>query len=200
MAYVKLIQPKMRRRPVDSDIKLHMSPPLGLLTIANILRNEHQVVIENENIRELNMEEIPDIVGISITVDVYPRAVQIAKYYRERGAVVVAGGIHISTALSTVDADLFDVLCVGAAEGTWPEIMEDYEKGCLKKIYRCRRLTTGELVSPAYDLVKSSDYLYCNIIHTSRGVLSGAIFATTAEVNSNSSTGISMWSLMRSVP
>ena len=169
MAYVKLIQPKMLKRPVDTGLKLHMSPPLGILTIANILRDKHKIKIENENIREIDFSDVPDVVGISITVDALPRAIEIAKSFREKGAIVVAGGIHITTALNTIDEDLFDVFCVGAAEGTWPQIMEDYENGTLKKVYRCKRLTTQDLVSPAYDLIDPKDYLYCNIIHTSRG-------------------------------
>ena len=169
MAYVKLIQPKMLKRPVDTGLKLHMSPPLGILTIANILRDKHKIKIENENIREIDFSDVPDVVGISITVDALPRAIEIAKSFREKGAIVVAGGIHITTALNTIDEDLFDVFCVGAAEGTWPQIMEDYENGTLKKVYRCKRLTTQDLVNPAYDLIDPKDYLYCNIIHTSRG-------------------------------
>ena len=169
MAYVKLIQPKMLKRPVDTGLKLHMSPPLGILTIANILRDKHKIKIENENISEIDFSDVPDVVGISITVDALPRAIEIAKSFREKGAIVVAGGIHITTALNTIDEDLFDVFCVGAAEGTWPQIMEDYENGTLKKVYRCKRLTTQDLVSPAYDLIDPKDYLYCNIIHTSRG-------------------------------
>ena len=169
LAYVKLIQPGMRKRPVDTDLKTHMSPPLGILTIANIIRDKHKVVIENENIRAINFNDVPDIVGISITVDGLPRATEIARCYRKMGAVVVAGGIHISTALSTVDQSLFDVFCVGAAEGTWPQIMADYENGCLKKVYRCKLLKPSDIVPPAYDMIDSKDYLYCNIIHTSRG-------------------------------
>ena len=48
--YIKLVQPGMIKRPMDTDLKLHMAPPLGLLTVANILRGEHRVVLENENI------------------------------------------------------------------------------------------------------------------------------------------------------
>ena len=52
--YIKLIQPKMLRRPMDSSIKSRMSPPLGLMTIAAMLRDRHKIVIENENIRPIN--------------------------------------------------------------------------------------------------------------------------------------------------
>ena len=168
--YIKLIQPKMKKRPMDTDIKIHMAPPLGLLTIVNLVREDHRVSLENENIREINYKDKPDIVGISITVDTLPRAVEIAKKFRENGAVVVAGGIHITTAYDTVPQESFDVLCVGAAEGTWPDIIKDYENGTLKPIYKCNKDFSGEdIVSPAYDFLEKDKYLYCNVIHTSRG-------------------------------
>ena len=94
--YIKLVQPRMIKRPMDTDLKLHMAPPLGLLTIAGILRGKHRVVLENENIERICYDDKPDIVGISVTVDSLPRAVKIAKRFRERGAIVVAGGIYLN--------------------------------------------------------------------------------------------------------
>ncbi len=167
--YIKLIQPKMKKRPMDTDIKTHMAPPLGLLTIANMFRKEHTVVLENENIEKIHYDK-PDLVGISVTVDVLPRAIEIAKKFREQGCIVIAGGIHITTATDTIPGNCFDVLCVGAAEGTWPDIINDYQNGALKYIYRCRsKLTGNDIVPPAYDFVDKKKYLYCNVIHTSRG-------------------------------
>lgn len=167
--YVKLIQPRMHKRPMDTDIKIHMSPPLGLLTVANLLRGAHRVVLENENIQEISFDDRPDVVGISVTLDVLPRAIEIARRFRQKGCKVVAGGIHITTASETIPENAFDVLCIGQAEGTWPEIMRDMERGTLQKIYRCRPLMPEELVSPAYDMLTTAPYLYCNIVHTSRG-------------------------------
>lgn len=167
--YIKLIQPKMKKRPMDTELKIRMSPSLGLLTVANILRSEHTVVLENENIKKITYDK-PDIVGITVTVDTLPAAIKIAKVFRENGSIVVAGGIHITTAFDTIPEDSFDVLCVGAAEGTWEHIVKDYELGKLEKIYMCDKSISGkDIVSPAYDMIKSSEYLYCNIIHTSRG-------------------------------
>ena len=148
--YIKLIQPKMKKRPMDTDLKTHMAPPLGLLTIANLLRGDHKVALENENIERIQYDR-PDIVGISVTVDVLPRAIEIAHEFRKQGAIVVAGGIHITTAPETIPEDAFDVLCIGAAEGTWPDIIRDYQKGTLKSVYRCARPLQGsEIVPPAY--------------------------------------------------
>ena len=86
--YIKLIQPRMRKRPMDTDIKLHMAPPLGLLTIAGLLRKDHRVVIENENVEDLCFDDHPDLVGITVTVDAFPRAVEIARRFRAAGSLV----------------------------------------------------------------------------------------------------------------
>lgn len=81
---VKLIQPRMLKRPMDTDLKIRMSPHLGLLTVANIIRHDCEVTIENENIRPIDFDDVPDLVGIAVTVDVLPRAIEIASIYRQK--------------------------------------------------------------------------------------------------------------------
>lgn len=168
--YIKLIQPRMEKRPMDTDIKTHMSPPLGLYTIANMLRNRHTVSVENENTGIIRLSDRPDAVGISVTVDTFPRAVRIARYFRKRGIPVIAGGIYVTTAYNFIPKGCFDALCIGAAELTWNNIADDLQNGCLKPVYRCPGTMTGaDIISPAYDMIKRDKYLYCNIVHTSRG-------------------------------
>ena len=132
--YIKLIQPLMHRRPMDTDIKNRMSPPLGLYTIANMFRAEHRVKVENENVCNIDFDDSPDIVGISVNVDSLPRAIEIATKFRSRGIPVVAGGILITTATKFIPEDAFDALCVGAAEGTWRDIVSDLQAKKLSKI------------------------------------------------------------------
>lgn len=168
--YIKLIQPKMHKRPMDTDMKIRMSPPLGLYTIANMFRENHRISVENENIRDITFDDCPDIVGVSVNVDSLPRAIEIAGRFRSQGIPVVAGGILITTAKNFIPNDAFDVLCVGSAEGTWPQIIQDLKNNSLQREYRCIRDIAGKnIVPPAYDMIKRTDYLYCNIIHTSRG-------------------------------
>ena len=166
---IKLIQPKMIMRPMDTRLKTRMAPSLALLTIANMIHKEHTVIIENENIEDINFDEAVDIVGITVTVDVFPRAIEIAKIYQSKGIPVVAGGIHI-TAFPEQTKKYFDIVAVGLAEKTWPDIIRDFQNGKLKKIYRCNGEIKGsEIVSPGYHLIDTKKYLYCNIISTSRG-------------------------------
>ena len=168
--HIKLIQPKMHMRPMDTHLKTRMSPPLGLYTIAAMFRDSHKVTVENENVQDLTMDDRPDIVGISVNVDSLPRALEISDAYRSRGIPVVLGGIMPTLAPEMVPEDSVDAICIGAAEGTWPDIISDLGSGSLKKVYRCSRALKGEnIVPPAYDLIPKSDYLYSNIFHTSRG-------------------------------
>ena len=157
-------------RPMDTHIKNRMSPPLGLYTIANMFRDEHEVVIENENIQKLDLTDHPDIVGISVNVDSLPRALEIASEYKLKGAPVVLGGILPTMAPEMIPDGCVDVICIGAAEGTWRDIVKDVQSRSLKKVYRCSHQLSGkDIISPAYDLIPKSNYLYSNILHTSRG-------------------------------
>lgn len=159
----------MSMRPMDTELKTRMSPSLGLFTVAALLYQEHQVIIENENIEEINYIEAVDLVGITVTVDVMQRAIAIAQRFQQRGIPVVAGGIHI-TADPAQAQQYFDVVCVGIAEKTWPAIVKDFENGVLKKQYHCQEaISPSDLVSPAYHLMDRHKYLYSNIVSTSRG-------------------------------
>lgn len=166
---IELIQPKMNKRPMDTDLKTRMAPSLALLTIAKMFYQEHKVILENENIEEINYSEQVDIVGITVTVDVMPRAIEIAGKFKKIGIPVVAGGIHI-TAYPESSIPYFDAVCVGMAESTWPQIIEDLKNHSLKRIYRCKDGIRGEeIVSPAYNFIDRSKYLFTNIVSTSRG-------------------------------
>lgn len=166
---VTLIQPLMHMRPMDTELKTRMSPSLGLLTVAQTIRNSNDITIINENVDErVDFDTPTDIVGITVTVDTLPRAAKIAEEFRSRGVPVVAGGIQITCCPESARG-LFDALCIGFAEGTWPDIMSDLEAGSLKPEYSCIRLAPEQSLSPAYDLIDSSKYLFVNVVSTGRG-------------------------------
>lgn len=166
---IKLIQPKMIQRPMDTKLKTRMSPSLGLLTLANLTPKEHDLIIENENVEDIDFDEHVDLVAITVTVDVMNRAVEIAKEFQQRGITVVAGGIHITSDPESA-INSFDVIAVGMAERIWGEILRDKEKDELKKVYYDMEMIEGkEIVSPKYSSIDNNKYLYTNIISTSRG-------------------------------
>lgn len=164
-----LIQPMMRMRPMDTTLKTRMSPSLGLLTVAQAIRNESDIRLLNENVGDkINYDEAADIIGITVTVDTLPRAIEIAREYRKRGVKVVAGGIQVTCCPESAKGH-FDVICIGYGEKTWPQIITDFKAGKLKESYSCIRILPEEILSPAYDLLDHSKYLYVNVVNASRG-------------------------------
>lgn len=166
---IKLIQPAMLPRPMDTKLKTRMSPSLALLTLANLTPKEHEVIIENENVEDIDFNETIDLVAITVTVDVMNRAVEIAKEFQKRGVKVIAGGIHI-----TADPDgainSFDAIIVGMAERVWSKVLKDIENNSIKKkYYDMENISGKEIVSPKYEIIDNKKYLYTNIISTSRG-------------------------------
>ena len=134
---IVLIQPKMRMRPMDTTLKTRMSPSLGLLTVANVIREGNEVSYLNENVEDCDFQHVEaDVVGITVTVDTLMRAADIAAIFRKRGIPVVAGGIQITSDPESAEG-LFDSLCIGFAEKTWPAILADLQLGSLKSRYAC---------------------------------------------------------------
>lgn len=166
---IVLIQPKMNKRPMDTDLKTRMAPPLSLLTLMGLTPEGHEVIMVNENVEKIDYTCGAELVGITITLDVMPRAVEIAEEFHRLGIPVVAGGIHVTSSPDECRG-YFDAICIGAAERIWARMIEDAEEGRLQQVYHDMTDFRGEeIASPAYHRIDKNRYLYTNIITTSRG-------------------------------
>jgi radical SAM superfamily enzyme YgiQ (UPF0313 family) len=166
---IKLISPKMSLRPMDTELKRRMSPPLSLVILASLTPPGHEVWIEDENIRRVSFSDHPDLVGITVNVDTAFRAVEISEMYRKRGIRVIFGGIYSSAEPERL-LEHCDALCIGEAEELWHGILEDAVSDNLKKIYQHTGVTDLTKVPfPDWKFIRGNDYMYHNIIVTSRG-------------------------------
>lgn len=166
---IKLIQPRMSLRPMDSEFKRLMSPSMSLLALAALTPLEHDLSIEDENVQELNLIDNPDLVGITVNVDTSQRAYEIAKVYRSRDIPVVFGGIHVS-ANPKEALKYADVVCIGEAEKVWAQILADTREGRLQGVYQSTEAVDPTIIPvPRWEAIDSNPYLYTNIIVASRG-------------------------------
>ena len=169
MMKILLIHRKMNKRPMDTELKVRMAPSLALLTLMRLTPDGHKTVFLDENIEEIDFTRDADIVGITVTLDVMPRAIRIAEIFRQRGIPVVAGGIHV-TCDPQACLPYFDAICIGLAERIWRRIVEDAAGKRLKRIYHDMANFRGdEIASPKYDAIDTGKYLYTNVVTTSRG-------------------------------
>ncbi|MCL2486650.1 MAG: B12-binding domain-containing radical SAM protein [Oscillospiraceae bacterium] len=166
---ILLIQPKMNKRPMDTDLKTRMSPPLGLFTLLSLTPEGHETRIINENVEKVPYHYPADLVGITVTLDVFPRACEIAAKFQSRGVPVVAGGIHVTCSPEEC-LPYFDAICVGPAERVWAKMISDAVSRNLRKVYHDAENFRGEEIAPPkYEAIDRKKYLYTNVVTTSRG-------------------------------
>lgn len=167
--WIKLISPRMSRRPMDTGWKTRMSPPLALLTLAALTPEPHRITLEDENIERPRPDESPDLVGITVKADTFDRACAIAKDYRARRIPVVFGGIH-PTACPDECAPHADAVVVGEAEPLWDPILRDVQAGTLRPRYQAAApVDIASAPVPRWDLLRGKDYLFTNTITAGRG-------------------------------
>jgi radical SAM superfamily enzyme YgiQ (UPF0313 family) len=154
---------------MDSAWKTQMSPPLSLLVLGALTPLEHEVVVEDENVERLTFNDEPDLVGITVKVDTVARSRQITDEYRSKGIPVVWGGIY-PTLCPEQCMPYADAVVVGEAEILWPELLRDFETGCLKSLYRNQSaVDMAAIPVPRWALMRGNRYLFTNILRIGRG-------------------------------
>ena len=152
------------------QVKYSLFPPLSLLTIAGMTPEEkYDVTVRDEHVEKIDDGRSYDIVGMTVYISSAKRSYQLADMYRRRGAKVVLGGIH-PTSMPEEAAQHADAICMGPAEPVWPQILRDFEKGRLGKIYKGECRGSASLVPLAKrGLMNRKAYLVKNTMVLSRG-------------------------------
>src|SRR5215210_972250 len=96
---VKLILPALTeaKSPFFRPIKYSLFPPLGLATLASYLDPDDEATLQDEHVETLELDDAPDLVVLQVYITSAYRAYEIADRYRERGAYVVMGGLHVTS-------------------------------------------------------------------------------------------------------
>jgi radical SAM superfamily enzyme YgiQ (UPF0313 family) len=152
------------------QIKYSLFPPLSLLTLAGLIpEEEYRLLVRDEHIEDVIVDDEVDLVVMTVYVSSAKRAYQISDLYRARGAKVLLGGIHPTTAPHEAMLHA-DSICVGPAESVFRQMLEDYEKGSLQRCYEGDRTIDLSAIPVARrDLMNPNRYLVRNTIVTSRG-------------------------------
>jgi radical SAM superfamily enzyme YgiQ (UPF0313 family) len=159
-------------RPGDEHyrlLKYSQFPPLGLMTLAGLTPDDWEITIRDEHVESSEVDGDVDLVGIQTYISSAPRAYELARRWRMRGAKVVLGGLH-PTSMPWEAGEHADAVCIGPAETVWGRILDDCEHGRLEKFYRGRCEGSAALVPlPRRDLMNPRAYLVRHTMVTSRG-------------------------------
>ena len=157
---------------VDRNRIVASLPSLGLLTLAGLTPARFQV--EYHEIADLKkMSELPadfDLVAISTFTAQLKESYEVADFYVARGIPVVMGGITVSSLPEETSQNCTSVV-VGEGEPLWPQVLNDFDTGRLRPVYREARPGKYDLSDapmPRFDLLNPDKYNRLTI-QTSRG-------------------------------
>ena len=167
---VKMILPALTEAesPFWRPIKYSLFPPLGLATLAAYLSPDDEIDLQDQHIEKLNLDDEPDLVVIQVYITNAYRAYRIADDYRDKGAYVILGGLHV-TALPDEAALHADSIFLGPAEESFPRFLKDFRNKTPQKIYRSSIRTLQNMPVVRRDLIKRHKYLVPNSIVVTRG-------------------------------
>ncbi|MDR0417012.1 MAG: B12-binding domain-containing radical SAM protein [Propionibacteriaceae bacterium] len=135
-------------------------PKLSAMVLGALTPSNYEFVYVDEDVERVDYDSPVDLVGITCMTSQSPRAYRIAGEFRKRGVPVVIGGIHTAVRTEEVAANC-DAMVIGEAESIWPILLEDFEKGALKPLYRSSDYPpVTKLTSPRFDIIKHDRYIH----------------------------------------
>jgi radical SAM superfamily enzyme YgiQ (UPF0313 family) len=133
-------------------------PNLSMPTVAGLTPREHEVVLCDENVEEIDFATDADIVGVTGYIIHRDRMLEIIDEFRRRGRLVVVGGPYASLCPEELCSHC-DVIFVDEAEETWGQFLRDFEAGAWKTEYRpIEKPDMTRSPIPRFDLLKADRY------------------------------------------
>lgn len=129
-----------------------------------------EVQLVDDRMDEIHYDGDYDLVGLSTAIASAGRAYQIAAEFRKRGTAVVMGGFH-PTLLPEECLQHCDAVVEGEAEYVWPELLQNFRDGKMKRRYQADRFhDLHNLALPRWDLLDLKKYLVPYLpLQTTRG-------------------------------
>lgn len=149
--------------------KLHL-PGLTLPMLAAVTPPEVNIRLLSETVEDIPYDEHWDLVGLTGMGSGIYRAWQIADEFKRRGTTVVMGGIAASLCEPEWTLAHVDTLVTGEAEELWPQVLNDFAAGRLKRQYdMVHRPDIATLPQPRYDLMNARKLGLWRPVQATRG-------------------------------
>jgi radical SAM superfamily enzyme YgiQ (UPF0313 family) len=166
-----LVNPFYPKDPHASFGKHVLTPSLALTSIAAATPADWTVRYWDENLLQgpPPLDPVPNVVGITVHLTFAERAFELARFYRQRGSLVVLGGLHVLSCPEEC-APHADALAVGEGVQIWPEILNDAANGVLRPRYEGNyRRPYRDDPAPRRDLLPRRDFLTTTSVIATRG-------------------------------
>ncbi len=139
--------------------------------LAALAPKEWDVTLLDDATEEVDFDADVDVVALTLRTVTSLRAYEIARRFRDRGVTVLMGGPHATFHADEMAAHA-DAVCIGEAEGVFPQMLADAAAGRLRKFYRRETpAPLSQMPEPRWDLLDPSKYVFYRpyVIQYSRG-------------------------------
>ena len=131
-----LVHPFYAKDPRGSFGKHVLTPATTFSALAATTPADWRVDMWDENLLQgpPPSDRVPAVVGITVHLTFAHRAIELARWFRARGSLVVMGGLHAEACPDELEPHA-DAISLGNGVGTWPRILADAAKGRLDRRY-----------------------------------------------------------------
>jgi len=164
-----LIKPTIGRCEHSLYVDEGRMEPLSLGILAGLTPPDIEVALYDDRIEVIPFDEPTNLVAITVETYTARRAYEIADQYRNRGVLVILGGMHVALLPDEAKRHSDSVL-IGDAETIWEQVIADTRKGKLQaSYYGPPGIAQINKVQPRRDLYKGKGYLPVSLLQFSRG-------------------------------
>lgn len=159
----------------------HFVPPITGIHLAALTAPGFEVRVVHQQVEPVNLDTDADLVAISFFTGFAPEAYRLAREFRSRGKLVVAGGPH-ATFNAEEASQHFDSVVIGEAEPVWTKMLADAAAGRLENRYIGTPEPLAGLPSPRYDLLRNRFFIP-RVVQATRGCPFTCSFCTVPSIN-----------------
>ena len=165
---ITIIHPCIGRIPGKDYIRSWQMQPLPAAYQAALIPKDVSIAFFDDRLEPIPFDETTDLVAMSVETYTAKRAYQIATEYRRRGVPVVMGGFHPTLVPNEV-LEYAEAVVVGEAEQTFPQLIEDFRNGRMKRLYLAGGRSDISSIAPDRSLFVNKRYLKLSLIEAARG-------------------------------
>src|SRR5665213_2781526 len=158
--------------PSDNSFGTAVITPRWLFVLAAATpRSMGDPILVDESLEQLDPLTIQsgDMVGISVHTGNALRGYEVGRLARERGAMVVYGGIHATLfPEEPFEQGAAHAVVKGDGDVAWGQLLCDLKAGNAKRIYDGGKIEGEEFLAARWDLMQTDKYMWASV-QTIRG-------------------------------
>jgi radical SAM superfamily enzyme YgiQ (UPF0313 family) len=172
---VTFIKPNIGRKKGKVYVDGGRMEPLPFARLAAMTPPDVELALFDDRMEPIPYDAPTDLAAVNVDAFTARRAYEISASFRRRGVPVVLGGFHPSL-IPEESLEHADAVCVGEAEGIWPQIVEDARRGRLGGLYRAGGRASLSGLTYRREIFRGKGYLRLALVEFGRGCVNRCNF------------------------